>query len=414
MKKQIVLATIATLATGSAYATKARMNALGQAQDRGSFYINDTRNVFRNAARINQTNNYAVTEWGDTAATSTNAEGGFFKNQGSFSYGVYLGSDVTDQGMGGTAAGANNDAIASQNGYADYLAGNTRTTGSAANANTGETYGGTGFLNRGNDLDLFFGGDMGVEWGARLHYANAKSEPGTPGATEQKSSSLELGLGMVMGDLNAYVNYVLKDEAEFDGTNAGSKIENDGSMNLGVGYKWMDYTFFVDYDKTGLEYVASTGTAARTTEQSVLTVGAGYTKEISSTARLFTDVSFVRTSAEDSSATVNNNVEYDKSELPLTVGFEADATSWLTLRGSISQNIFINSFSYKAAGGTVENKGTLANSTDVQAGATLNFGKLMIDGMIGTNGNNGTAYNGDQGVLDTDRLLTRVAVHYWF
>ncbi len=393
MKKQIVLATIATLATGSAYATKARMNALGQAQDRGSFYINDTRNVFRNAARINQTNNYAVTEWGDTAATATNAEGGFFKNQGSFSYGVYLGSDVTDQDFGNVS-----------NGYADAL----------ANTTSGDTYGNANFLDRGNDLDLFFGGDMGVEWGARLHYANAKSEPGAPGATEQKNSTLELGLGMVMGDLNAYVNYTLKDEAEYDGTNAGSVIENDGTMNLGVGYKWMDYTFFVDYDKKGLEYVASTGTAAQTTEQSVLTVGAGYTKEISSTARLFTDVSFVRTSAEDSSATVNDNVEYDKSELPLTVGFEADATSWLTLRGSISQNIFINSFTSKAAGGTVENKGTLANSTDVQAGATLNFGKLMIDGMIGTNGNNGTAYNIDQGVLDTDRLLTRVAVHYWF
>ena len=57
MKKQIVLATIATLATTSVWATRARMNSLGQQQDRGSFYIQDTRNVFRNAARINQTNN---------------------------------------------------------------------------------------------------------------------------------------------------------------------------------------------------------------------------------------------------------------------------------------------------------------------------------------------------------------------
>ena len=90
MKKQIVLATIATLATTSAYATKARMNALGQAQDRGSFYINDTRNVFRNAARVNQTNNYTVTEWGTAAnagaENAPNAEGGFFKNAGSFNY----------------------------------------------------------------------------------------------------------------------------------------------------------------------------------------------------------------------------------------------------------------------------------------------------------------------------------------
>ena len=93
MKKQIVLATIATLATSSAWATKARMNALGQGQDRGSFYIQDTRNVFRNAARINQTNNYIVTEWGTAGSAGTasapNAEGGFFKNAGAFNYGVY-------------------------------------------------------------------------------------------------------------------------------------------------------------------------------------------------------------------------------------------------------------------------------------------------------------------------------------
>ncbi|MAF79398.1 MAG: hypothetical protein CME60_14670, partial [Halobacteriovoraceae bacterium] len=167
MKKQIVLATIATLATSSAWATKSRMNALGQYQDRGSFYIQDTRNVFRNAARINQTNNYMVTEWGDaTQSTTPKAEGGFFKNSGSFNYGVYLGSDIGDF--------------------------DSRTEGFAG---TG-TIDPTGFKARSNDLDLFFGGDMGVEWGARLHYANGKTEQAA-GSPELKQSTLGLGLGMV-------------------------------------------------------------------------------------------------------------------------------------------------------------------------------------------------------------------------
>ena len=150
MKKQIVLATIATLATSSAWATKSRMNALGQYQDRGSFYIQDTRNVFRNAARINQTNNYMVTEWGDATAaggaSTPKAEGGFFKNSGSFNYGVYLGSDIGDF-----------------DGLTEGYAGTTITSPGT-------------FKARSNDLDLFFGGDMGVEWGARLHYANGKEE----------------------------------------------------------------------------------------------------------------------------------------------------------------------------------------------------------------------------------------------
>ena len=382
MKKQIVLATIATLATSSAWATKSRMNALGQYQDRGSFYIQDTRNVFRNAARINQTNNYMVTEWGDASAAggavNPKAEGGFFKNSGSFNYGVYLGSDIGDF-----------------DGLTEGYAGTTITSPGT-------------FKARSNDLDLFFGGDMGVEWGARLHYANGKEE----GTFEKKQNTLGLGLGMVMGDLNAYVNYTINSEHEGAGE-AGDKLEDDGSMNVGVGYKWMDYTFFVDYNK-GAAKLTDADTAANNleTDQSVLNVGAGYIKEVSSTSRMFADIAFRMTSQEDKGN--GSTTERDYTELPLTVGFETDATSWLTLRGSISQNIILNSIKTKTTG-TAEVKSTGDNTTSVQAGATLNFGKLMIDGMIGTNGNNGVnAANGNSGVLDTDRLLTQVAVHYWF
>lgn len=407
MKKQIVLASIATLATTSAYATRARMNALGQAQDRGSFYINDTRNVFRNAARINQTNNYALTEWGTSSSTNSvtapNAEGGFFKNAGSFSYGVYLGNNITNMNADVDTNTANGGS-AGLDGFADALVSNGVDT----------AFGNTGFQKRSNDLDLFFGGDMGVEWGARLKYSNSKNEPGGT-ALETKHSALELGLGMVMGDLNAYVNYVINDEYENVGTaTAGVTAENDGTMNLGVGYKWMDYTFFVDYDKKGLEYVGGTGVAANTTEDSTLTVGAGYTKEVSSTSRMFADISFKSRKLEDTDGTTaGNNLEVKRSTLPVTVGFETDATSWLTVRGSISQNVFINSQKV-TQGTTPEAKSTIANSTSVQAGATLNFGKLMIDGMIGTNGVDGQNNNATNGVLDTDRILTQVAVHYWF
>jgi hypothetical protein len=400
MKKQIVLATIATLATSSVWATRARMNALGQQQNRGSFYIQDTRNVFRNAARINQTNNYAVTEWGTAAnvvnsETAPKAEGGFFKNAGSFNYGVYLGSDITDQNRDVTTTG-----------FANALGGGA--TGTHGNAN---------LQARSNDLDLFFGGDMGVEWGARVHYANGSAESATAGVAERKQSTLELGLGMVMGDLNAYVNYVINDKQENDGTaTTGVKREDDGSMNIGVGYDWMDFTFFADYNKQGSEYNAGgAGTVNDTTEQTVLTVGAGYTKEMSSTSRMFTDISFVKTSAEDvDGATTTAKVEASTSTLPLTVGFETDATSWLTLRGSVSQNIFINSL--KVKNGTAnEISSTINNTTNVQAGATLTFGKLMIDGMIGTTGaNRAGGAAADQGVLATDNLMTQVAVHYWF
>jgi hypothetical protein len=309
--------------------------------------------------------------------------------------GVYLGSDITDQNRDVTTTG-----------FANALGGGA--TGTHGNAN---------LQARSNDLDLFFGGDMGVEWGARVHYANGSAESATAGVAERKQSTLELGLGMVMGDLNAYVNYVINDKQENDGTaTTGVKREDDGSMNIGVGYDWMDFTFFADYNKQGSEYNAGgAGTVNDTTEQTVLTVGAGYTKEMSSTSRMFTDISFVKTSAEDvDGATTTAKVEASTSTLPLTVGFETDATSWLTLRGSVSQNIFINSL--KVKNGTAnEISSTINNTTNVQAGATLTFGKLMIDGMIGTTGaNRAGGAAADQGVLATDNLMTQVAVHYWF
>ena len=91
MKKHIAIAAGLAVLSTSAFATKARMNALGQGDDRGSFYIQDSRNVFRNASDVNNMTNYVVTEWGTAAATEDSvtapgAEGGFFRSAGQFNY----------------------------------------------------------------------------------------------------------------------------------------------------------------------------------------------------------------------------------------------------------------------------------------------------------------------------------------
>ena len=92
MKKSVLIATGLAVLSTSAYATKARMSALGQDEGLGSYYMGDTRNVFRNPADLNYTKNYMVAEWGQDAGTA-NAEGGFFRELGAFNYGVYLGSN---------------------------------------------------------------------------------------------------------------------------------------------------------------------------------------------------------------------------------------------------------------------------------------------------------------------------------
>jgi hypothetical protein len=393
MKKQIALATVAVLVTSSAYATKARMQALGQSQDTGSFYIKDTRNIFKNPAGVNSMKNYVVTEWGTAAATVENnaapaAEGGFFREMGAFAYGVYLGNDYNSQNA------IRNGAV----GYANKVA-----NGSA------------NFVDRDNELELFFGGDMGVEWGIRVMHATAKVEPSTTVNLESKQSTLGLGLGVSMGAISAYLNMDLKDESEgLQAATTGATWESDGVMRVGAAYEMGNMTIFADYNKKGAKFVAATGTAANETSQTVLQVGVGHTKEVSSTSRIFTNFAYKSTKAEDKDGTTAiNNTELNDTALPLTVGFEADATSWLTLRGSITSPVFINSRETKTT--AITHKKTQENQTDVAAGATLNFGKLKVDGVIGTAGNAGTnAVAGETGVLALDRLMTRVAVHYWF
>lgn len=372
MKKQIVLATIATLATTSVYATKARMNALGQDTDQGSFYLDDTRNKFRNAAFVNRFNNYIVAEVG---SGTPNQEAGVFRNTGSFVYGLYLGADAYTNSTD-----------------------NVNFSGTAADVATGTG----GFADATNEFDLFFGGDAGVEWGVRIHRASASEK--VTGATEKTYDNMNVGLGILMGDLGAYANFSFKDEADFDGTNAGSKWEGE-YLNIGANYKFGDWTAYADYAKTGAEFTSGTGAVVQDGSSTVIEVGAGHIKEISSTSRMIADISYKSTKGEEN--TTNQADEQTLTQIPLTVGFETDATSWLTVRGSVSQNFFLNKSEVKdgdtGTNSTTETEGS--ESTVVGVGMTLNFGKFMVDG---------TLENRNGGELNSAEFMSNLSVHYWF
>jgi hypothetical protein len=133
-----------------------------------------------------------------------------------------------------------------------------------------------------------------------------------------------------------------------------------------------------------------------------------------------------------------NKSEIRQLIIPVTIGYEAKATEWLTLRGSIVQNIWgqrdnKNINNNAATTGTQLNpvaqstiasiyggsgKATVENSTAINAGATLAFGNLSVDGLIGTTGADragGTTTVGKKsGVLALDNLETSVAATYKF
>jgi hypothetical protein len=366
------------------------MEALGQGD--ASYYLMDSRTVFVNPSALNEMKNYVVTEWGTGAAgdsvTAPRAEGGFFREMGAFSYGLYLGNN-------GTA----------------------RTVTSASTAT---------FLNHQNALDLVLAGDMGMKWGARVHFANSKDETG---GFEKKNSAFGLGLGASHGDLSGYLNLDLNDKS------TGAKVVGDEwkrkpGINLGASYKWTGMTFFADYTSTNEDLTAAAGsditaggfssagavtagTASTLTHKtSNVTLGASKMHEVNPGARIVSDARLVLASDEiGGSVVAAQNGKVTTTKLPITFALEADATSWLTLRGSVSQNFILGET--KAIDGK---KSSITNSATANAGATLNFGKLKVDGVIGTSASarNGALGSTNTGVLTTDNLMSRVGVTYNF
>lgn len=375
MKKNVLLiAGLAVLST-SAFASKARIEALGT---NSNLYIKDNRNVFRNAATINSNKNYIVTEWGtakkddvpgtSTTAAAPRAEGGFFKEAGSLAYGLYLGdngSRNTDRVEQSTAAG---------------------------------------FLAQDNALDLFIGGDAGLQWGAKVHYANSKQEPGTAAAV-RKNTAFGLGLGVVMGAVEGYANIDLSDKSTGDGTTAANEAKLKPSFTVGGSYVWSDYTLFAEVANGKIE--SKIGTTTETDKDFDVLVGAGRVMEINPTARVFGNVAVKMTKSETNDGAAPSTTEKTtNTTLPVTFGFETDATTWLALRGSVSQNVLLNNEKVETSGATTSTvKNTNRNTTTVNAGASLTFGKLALDGSIGAM---------TTGSLNLDTLMSRVGATYSF
>ena len=403
-KKQVIFVSsvmFSIFSCGDIWASKARLQALGQDADRGSGYIDDFRNIFKNPALLSGMENSIITEWGaasgnTSTASNPGAEGGFFHNADPFAYGLYLGSDLNSQNS--IRSGATNS------GY----------------ANSDISFGVAGLAPRDNEVDLFMAGDMGARWGIRLGYA--KGEEQAFGTSKATHSALNLSAGTVMGDLSLYGHLSLSDESKGDMTvdtngnpvvNSNAKWEGSG-FEVGARYAMNDLRFTFNYRTRGADYTPGDGSVKNTTEQEIIKVEAAHVANLSDSSMVFVAGAYaMQTSKDKDGSDVGRNLKVDSTSLPITMGIETKVKEWLTLRGSITQNVVLNSSKSTGGGATANNTGQ--DTTNVEAGMGLNFGNLRIDGVIGNSGPNGTvAANSESGVLSLDRLMSRVALHYTF
>lgn len=440
MKK--ILAGIALLAisTQMAYATQARLIALGldELDNEGSYYIQDSRNIFLNSANVNNYGDMAIFEYGGTGQTVANgetldqdfkskAQGGFLKKHGNMVYGAYLGNESNTSSFLRLASTSNAVSV----------------SGAAVpRVPTAD-----------NQIDLFAGSTFnnGLKWGFNLVYLD-NEDNGTVSAVEKKqedkAGAVRLGVMADRWDAHANISFMNEGKntvaAAPGGGNAAQTVnqEFDGSLGIHVGgsyklnkgrvygfYKTFQWDQKDDYNYTGWVTVSGVGPGKTgTTEGKFDTYALGYglVESVNSSGSFFTNIYLKKVEIELKAA---SKVEVNNTSLPLTLGYEHMATSWLTLRGSITHSLYTkrDNKNYSSANAVAqslvgaiygaEGKGTVPNTTRVDAGATLTFGNLNIDGVIGTSGDNGdttTTTTDKTGALALDRLMARAAVTYKF
>lgn len=380
MKQLLVLAAL-SMAAAPAMASKARLSSLGNAA-----HLIDTQTIFVNPADLNYTGDFATLEFGTAngttyatdatagnvvATTSPKAEGGFVRTTSWGKVGAYLGhrNDTTTSFIDGfnsqllAASGANKSA---------YL------------------------MTEQNPLDLFYGTDFGgMKFGAEVHYSNSKNENG---AVTQKQNTLGISAGLRTDVWNAYARVGLMGKTESDITAAPAvnpELEAKGLYKVGGGY-WFDSIYaFANY-----EYAKGTATnnAADTDiTKNAWEIGMVNNHKVEG-GNFFYGISYLSSEVKSESTTTTKSTV---SGLPLVVGMELDAASWLTLRGSVKQTVIVGENKNESA----NTKSNLTNDTVVAAGAGLKWGKIELDGSLAgsTTGN-----------VSGNSLLADVALTYNF
>ncbi len=425
--KKLVLGTVLAVISVPAFATKARMIALGEnVQDNiGSLYFSDSRNIFQNAAYANDYKDMFIAEWGGSseraapspvpagntvkgdADTTPQAEGGVLKSVGNYVYGLYLGAESP---------------------YTNELRQYTRTLNN-------------GGFHQDNQIDVFFAGQGSMKWGLNVTYSNSKDS--SQGA---RQSSASVRGGIIKDNLEAFLNVSLVNEARIAARGAAGatingedKFQGKRGFEAGATYnlnvvKVFGYVRHAEWrhdaDSTSVGGIPSTAYTGKFDGAYWLyQVGAGKEHKLTDKTTLFTKLEYLSFNREVDpvSGAATKTITLDDWRAPLTIGLEHDAASWLTVRGSISQNILgqtdndyngqTASVSSLVTGSRTSGKRSVANTTNVNAGATLKLGEVSIDGVIGTDNNNGTGIGSttaEKGILNTDNLMTRVAMTYKF
>lgn len=377
--KQLLVIAIA-LASTTAFASRARVTSLGN-----SAHITDTQSIFSNPAKMFLMSDFVSLESGKTATNNAgtiganpndNAEGTLVRTMGDAKVGLALGHKSEN---------------ASMFGLRNMLA---------------ATAGASSKFEQQNPVEFSYGmksGDM--TWAATLVYSNYNDKK-----NEVKEDSAGLRLGLLMGawDMAAGIGLSSNVKDKTAAGNTGVDFKGTGSYSLNAGYAMGNLYTFGELTIAGAKMNSqANGAELAKVEAQRITVGVVDSNkkdgnEFFYGARLVSFNQKNKTAPEEKTTTLT---------LPVIVGLEAEATSWLTLRGSLTQNVMIQNQKQETTPADPADFEFApgANSTVAAIGAGLKFNKITVDGSL--EGLTGGAATQD---LNGNTLLSTVGLTYMF
>lgn len=200
-----------------------------------------------------------------------------------------------------------------------------------------------------NATDIMIGGDMGVKWGLGLTYGVTKL------ANDGKNESLGVRLGAQFSGFDPWANFQVIGEDKA----AGAAVTKYTRMGIGARYHYGEWTPYAAFS-SGKDKTEATGSEDKTT---TMAIGLGRESKLAEGARLVYALYWV--SSKNEVSTVAGS-EVKSSKTPIDMAIEADALSWLTLRGGVNHVL---------GGGD--------GTTTARVGGTFHIGKADVDYAFG-------------------------------
>lgn len=366
--KQLLVIAIA-LASTTAFASRARMTSLGNSK-----HVIDTQRIYMNPANMFSFGDFVNLEsgTGQTATAGTNAEGLLVRSMGDAKMGLSLGHRSEN---------------ASSFGLRAFYAGAAAASGAVA----------TVAANQQNPIELSYGmksGDM--TWAATLVYSNYNDK-----VNDVKETSTGLRLGALMGAWDFSLGLGLGNTAKT------STIDFKGTSGISAyaGYM-MDSTYLFGEVVLAGAKMSVSGNEVTKVDQTKITLGAVESVKKDGN-EFFYGASLVSLNRKNNkTAAAADDEKVTELSLPFIVGLEAEATSWMTLRGSLTQTVFLDNSKTETNGTATTELAPGDNNTVAAFGTGLKFNKVTVDGSF-------------QGLvagqnLNGDTLLTTVGLTYMF